>query len=400
MKFIKYTLIIFLALLFTNQVSIGVMDSQKAQSEPPATSDEGLYFFGWTQQSVTGVLTDAVKDPFFTIDAAADWDDIAVGEDHVLAIKDGRLYSWGNNGSFKTGLVTSIGRTFIPTQIGSDTNWSSVSAGDNHSAAIKTDSTLWTWGAGSSGQLGHGGTSNFSSPTQVGTDTNWTKVSCGSSWTAAIKGGQLLTFGSNSVFRTGLNTSTGSTLSPTVANTDTDWTYITAGNLHGLGVKAGQLWSWGANTNGRTGQGTTSGSTQIPTQVGSDTDWSSCNAGTLHSMAIKTTGTLWGLGSQFNGRLGNGVTTNTNQLTPTQAGTDTDWASVNCNGNSTVASSSAYTYAIKTTGSVWATGINSEGQLGQPLSTAESGDFLQVGSITNATKVGAGGGFGIVLRNN
>jgi alpha-tubulin suppressor-like RCC1 family protein len=117
-------------------------------------------------------------------------------------------------------------------------------------------------------------------------------------------------------------------------------------------------------------------------------------------MAIKTTGTLWGFGNQLNGRLGNGSTGSASITAPVQAGTDTDWMSVSCNGNglANISSSISFTYAIKTTGSVWAAGINSEGQLGQPLSTAESGDFLQVGSITNATKVGAGGGFGIILR--
>jgi alpha-tubulin suppressor-like RCC1 family protein len=210
----------------------------------------------------------------------------------------------------------------------------------------------------------------------------------------------LFTFGSNGNFRTGLNTSTGTTLSPTLANTDTDWTDIGAGNTHGLGVKAGQLWSWGLNSSGRTGQGTSAGSTEVPTQVGSDTNWSTCNAGSAHSMAIKTTGTLWGFGLQGSGRLGNGSTAAANITSPVQSGTDTDWSFVNCNGNSTIASSISFTYAIKTTGSVWAAGINDFGQLGQPLSTTQSGDFLQVGTITNATKVGVGGGFGIVLRQN
>ena len=76
----------------------------------------------------------------------------------------------------------------------------------------------------------------------------------------------------------------------------------------------------------------------------------------LHITAIKTTGTLWSWGTNNYGQLGNGTNTTTPTYTPTQIGTDSDWQITSCDLWSN--------QALKTDGTRWAWGYNSNGQLG------------------------------------
>jgi len=312
------------------------------------------------------------------------------------------MYSWGNNANGRTGQATTVGVTFEPTQVGVETDWYMVSAGDQHSYGIRksgSNYTLWVWGVNSNGQLGLGDTTQRLVPTQVGSDTDWTYVSAGGSWGCAVKGGRLFTCGSNNVFRTGQNTSTGSTTTWTNYDSgSTGWEKCFAGVIHGIGVRSGELWSWGSNTNGRTGQNLSTGTTNIPTDTNTGTIWSHGSAGNAHSMMIKTDGTLWAFGNQSNGRLGNGLTNVANITTPIQIGSDTDWESVKANGNNPTANLNEFSYAIKG-GRLYATGINNLGQLGLALS-ADVATFIEIGNGANYIDIASGSGFGMAIRKN
>jgi hypothetical protein len=123
---------------------------------------------------------------------------------------------------------------------------------------------------------------------------------------------------------------------------------------HDVGDPTGPIFGWGANSSGRIGDGTTFVRT-TPTPIGADTDWAKVSAGAAHTEAIKGDGTLWGWGSNNPyGQVGNGV--QADQLSPVQIGTDSDWR--------TVDAGYTHTLAIKTSGSLWAWGANSYGQLG------------------------------------
>ena len=94
-----------------------------------------------------------------------------------------------------------------------------------------------------------------------------------------------------------------------------------------------------------------------PRQVGTDT-WSKVFAGWKVSFGIKPDGTLWAWGLNDVGQLGIGNTTN--QFTPVQVGTDTDWVDVVSGG----AGNDQFTIATKSDGTVWAWGDNQVGQYG------------------------------------
>ena len=92
----------------------------------------------------------------------------------------------------------------------------------------------------------------------------------------------------------------------------------------------------------------------FPPRSGSDTDWRWISAGSLHSMAIKADGSLWATGANFYGELGNGSTTSENEFV--RIGSDNDWVGVSASHMSS--------YAIKSDGTIWAWGDNGDSRLG------------------------------------
>jgi alpha-tubulin suppressor-like RCC1 family protein len=83
------------------------------------------------------------------------------------------------------------------------------------------------------------------------------------------------------------------------------------------------------------------------------------SAGNLHSIATKTNGEIWATGYNTDGELGNGTTTNSNIFV--QSGTATNWASV--------AGGGYHNIALKTDGSLSSWGANPQGQLGDGTTT-------------------------------
>jgi alpha-tubulin suppressor-like RCC1 family protein len=115
------------------------------------------------------------------------------------------------------------------------------------------------------------------------------------------------------------------------------------------------LWAVGYNNYGQLGDGTTTARTG-PIQIA--TGVTEVATGGSHTMFIKADGTLWGMGLNTSGQLGD--TTTTNQLTPVQV----------ASGVSKVACGSEHSLFVKTDGKLFAMGRNSEGQLGDKTTTA------------------------------
>ena len=72
-----------------------------------------------------------------------------------------------------------------------------------------------------------------------------------------------------------------------------------------------------------------------PTQIGTNLDWKFVSAGNEFSIGNKTNGTLWALGSNYFGNLGDG--TKVDKFTPIQIGTASDWLNVFCEFDKTFA---------------------------------------------------------------
>ncbi len=328
----------------------------------------------------------------FSINANAQcWSQISTGTLHTLAIKtDGTLWAWGYNGFGQLGDGTNTNNN-ASTQIGTATNWSQISTGGYHTIAIKTDGTLWAWGMNSSGQLGDGTTSDKNVPTKIGTATNWSQISAGNNHTLAIKtDGTLWAWGVNLYGQLGDGTNTAIN-APTQIGTDNNWSLISAGGEHSLALKIdGTLWAWGYNGWGALGDGTTSSGINAPTQIGTDNNWSQISAGDYHTLAIKTDGTLWACGSNSNGQLGDGTNSNYNTVL-TKIGSATNWSQICAGGNHTLAS--------KTNGTLWAWGYNLYGALGDGTNTDKNVP-TQLGIATNWSEIIAGGDHTLAIKTD
>ena len=284
------------------------------------------------------------------------------------------LYAWGNNanGQLGTGSTTS---TSSPVQVGSLSTWSVISASNNASASIKTDGTLWNWGGNGYGQLGLGNTTYYSSPKQVGSLTNWSTVSINGSVSMAIKtDGTLWTWGRNNYGQLGIG-NTADYSSPKQVGALTNWSKVSCGGSYGIGIKTdGTIWSWGRNTSGQLGLGTAGAgySYSSPKQIGSLTNWASVSASPLLNVAaIKTDGTLWTWGSNTDGQIGDGTKIQRNS--PVQVGSLTNWL--------TASAGSYACIALKTDGTIWSWGSGGNGQLGLGNQTPYSSP-KQIGALT------------------
>ncbi len=241
---------------------------------------------------------------------------------------------------------------------------------------------LYAWGYNNAARLGLGDTTDRSSPVQVGTLTTWKQVSAesGAGTSVALKtDGTLWTWGLNTYGQLGLGDTTFRS-SPVQVGALTNWKQVIACGSHCLAIKTdGTLWAWGGNDNGRLGLGDLTHRSS-PVQVGALTDWKELSnffngAQSASSICIKTDGTLWAWGSNTNGQLGLGNLTH--RSSPVQVGALTDWKQL-------VISSSCL--AIKTDGTLWAWGSNSSGKLGLGDLTHRSSP-VQVGALTNWKQV-------------
>jgi len=135
----------------------------------------------------------------------------------------------------------------------------------------------------------------------------------------------------------------------------------TSGDSDGMTVvafkEAGTLWTWGSNSYGQLGQSqayaqlkTLSSPVQIP-----GTTWSKANMVQSFFTATKTDGTLWVMGQNERGQLGQNNLTRVSS--PTQV-PGTTWSKVHNGGN-------YVNGGVKTDGTLWLWGQNVDGSLGQ-----------------------------------
>jgi alpha-tubulin suppressor-like RCC1 family protein len=259
---------------------------------------------------------------------ASGFSKVGVGQNFSIGLKtDGTLWSWGDNfyGTLGTGeLCDSFNgkcTALTPRQTG--TGYESVAVGDSHIAALKTDGSVWGWGNNYFGQLGFT-TSKECDPSSAGyrcertpvmilaAGSKVTQLAAGASHTVALKSdGSIWTWGFNQYGQLGDGGTVNRSSPLQVAAPGSGFIQVAAGRSHTIALKQdGSLWGWGDVSQGQIGnKGLTP--IAIPTQFSpAGSQFTQIGAGRYHSVAVKQDGTVWASGGNWSGQVGDGTFAN------------------------------------------------------------------------------------------
>lgn len=297
----------------------------------------------------------------------------------------GDFWIWGENlsGQFIDGTITSRSS---PIQILTrGNNWKQIDLSTVHFFGVKTDGTLWSGGDNGNGALGNNSTNPFafSSPIQtIARGNDWYQVTSNYQIAQGIKSdGTLWSWGRGySAGLHGNNTGDVNRLSPVQTITaSTDWRYL--GGV-GCAIKSdNSLWLWGFNTYGALGDNTTTNRSSPVQTVTVSKDWRIASRRDNIVAAIKTNGTLWVWGNNTDGQLGTNNTTNRSSPVQTITGGN-NWKAVSVTND--------YMAAIKTDGTLWSWGANLSGQLGINSTSSRSSPVQTVAGGSNWRFVSTG----------
>lgn len=304
---------------------------------------------------------------------------IAAGAYHALFLKsDGSLWGMGLNQYGELGNGTyDIFFTNVPQKIVAS-NVTAIAAGAYHSLFLKSDGSLWGMGCNETGQLGDGtsGPMNKTNLPELIVASNVTAIAAGAYHSLFLeRDGSLWGMGANEPYGqlgdapNGLPQDYYVTPVEIVSN---NVTTIGAGYFFSLFLKSGgSLWGMGENDAGQLGNGTYN-NVEVPEELLAS-GVTAFAGGDLHSLFLHGDGSLWTTGFNEFGQLGDGTynPTNVPQLIE--------------DGDVTVVAAGAYhSLFVKSDGSLWAMGRNEYGDLGDGI---EIGDTNQPELIVAAPVV-------------
>lgn len=383
---------------------VAIAGATGASYTTPATvvADEGA-LFRVVATNVTGPTNSTPATLTISNLPAVTVSQIAAGFFHSAAMKsDGSVWSWGATGNGLRGAGSDPVTASLPTRAKNSDGTAfngvvGVSTGYSHTVTVKNDGTVWSWGygSGSCGVNGDGTLALRSNPIQVkdaagAPFTSVLQVSAGLNYTLSLKSdGSVWAWGCNTYGRLGDGTGA-SRLNPVAVIAPGGGSFngvakVAAGQNHSLALKTdGTVWAWGRNAYGNLGDGTTVNAV-IPVRADINpgtalTGVVGISAGFEHSVAVKSDGTAYAWGYNESGQLADGTTTARSRPTLVK-----DVAGNALNGIVAVSAGAYYTMFLKSDGTVWASGYNNAGQLGDNTAAANQVNASVVKDAAGAT---------------
>lgn len=283
---------------------------------------------GVTASDTSGNITDPTEPR---------WADVATGAGFTVAIdQHGSLWTWGASSTGALGSGSAKEKPAPTALDAGNTIFTDVVATNGTAYALDEDGIAWSWGDGAGGKLGNGSTASLNRPEAFAKSTRWQSLSAWHAHACGVTtGGQLKCWGDNtgSKWRAGATASlTPATVTvannpaTTVDESKTVFTAVAVGSSHQLALDdTGTVWSWGVNSTGQLGTG--GGASTKPVRVTDRTSGAHpmssvpivtiATAGAV-SFATDTFGRAWAWGSNADGTLGDGTTTN--RAEPTRIG--------------------------------------------------------------------------------
>lgn len=160
---------------------------------------------------------------------------------------------------------------------------------------------------------------------------------------------------------------------------------VAAGAKHSLAVdEEGTLWAWGNNSLGQLGVGPSPTQSALPVEVTGVSDVVAVAAGSDHSLALRSDGTVWAWGFNSNGQIGpNGPEDATAQYTPVRVTGVSEAIAIAAGG--------AQSLALLDDGTVLAWGTNVNGELGRGSFTVGSATPDTIEGFADGIAIAAGG---------
>jgi alpha-tubulin suppressor-like RCC1 family protein len=307
-----------------------------------------------------------LKDVYFT-DAIHNFKGILGLGDHTVVIGLNRLiYGSGlnNYGQLGDGTTTNRNTLSVMTNTYSGKTPLMVCIGGiGYSIVLMSDFSIWGCGHSSNGELMNVNETN-TSLFQLTNNTGRlpTSISCGRHHTIMIMNdGTVYGFGWNGYGQLGINTIT--TPTSITQMTNANWLNktpksVSCGDMFTIVLMTdGTIYGTGLNSNGQLGDGTTNDRfilTAMTNTTGKTPKSVFC--GHSFTIVVMTDNTIYATGNNSYGQYGNGNNNNSLSLIATTNNTGKIPSIIRC-GNS-------YTMVIMTDGSIFGTGLNSNGQLG------------------------------------
>lgn len=332
---------------------------------------------------------------------------VSAGNQHALLLKSSRelfaagLQTNGRLGNGQTGAANVLSYAGSQKSAGvpiADTV--EVAAGSTHTVIRDVAGLIWAFGTNGSGELGNNSTTQQAYPVQVTTGTGGVQaleilggsmVSAGLNFSGALEGLKVWVWGSQSNGRLGNGTTSGSRkyAAPVKKSSNENLSDIQDFDLGDQGGLArsynhseyygapGNVWAWGLNSNGQLGTGNTTNQTyaaKVKLNATTDlTDAWEVSQGSAHSAIVRwkegdseLQGSVWCMGLQTYGRLGNNVSGTGNTTYPVKV-VKSDGSTLL--GVEVVSAGPTHTLALDGSGQVWAWGYNGAGALGDGTTT-------------------------------
>jgi len=310
---------------------------------------------------------------------------ISTGIDHTCALTTtGGVKCWGGNYFGQLGDGTTTYRNTPVDVVGLTSGIASVSSGGDHTCAVTNSGGVKCWGDNDFGQLGDGTYSDSYVPVDVVDLTSGIiSVSTGYRHTCAVTtSGGVKCWGSNYYGELGDGTTTYSNIPVDVVGLTSGVAFASSGYRHTCAVTtSGGVKCWGWNENGQLGVGTTRRRYTPVDVVGLTSGIASISSGGRHICAVTTSGGVKCWGSNKNGQLGDGTTTNS--YTPVDVVGLTS-------GVASVSSGNLHTCAVTNSGGVKCWGSNYYSQLGDGSDISRYTPVDVVGLTSGVASVSSG----------
>jgi alpha-tubulin suppressor-like RCC1 family protein len=282
---------------------------------------------------------------------------------HTCALDaDGQVWCWGDNQFGQLGIGNFTGSPVPVLVTGLPAAAVDITTGFAHTCAVTTAGAAWCWGRALPGSygVGDGTTTTRNAPVEV-MASGAQSISAGSIHTCAVTtSGGAMCWGNGGSGRLG-NGLTTNALSPvSVSVLTAGIEKITSGFNHSCALTStGAAYCWGSNSNGKIGDGTTTNRTSPVPVSGLGSNVQDLAAGGNHTCAV-VSGAAQCWGSNANGQLGKGDTASV-----TTAGAVTGLTT----GVLKISAGRSHSCAVETGGALSCWGENASGELGDGSTT-------------------------------